>query len=349
MRCLLLIAFVACTSGERSRSGSGSGSGSGSIAIADAAPTAVDGSASTSRLSITFSEAKPRGAGLGARCRLGGDPLATTCDLREHAIAIDAAGRVYAVDGKTVRRYRLTTATATDCELAIDPTFASAGVLAQPTIEPPGQRLEGTVYLSSRESWQLYAGGAETMYYAELLRGVHRIDRGRVEPVCPALQGVDGLVMTGKQAIVSRADVERVTLAGRCRTQALAYEPEPRTVHAVHGEVWGEANGRVHRYDKAGKSIVAVGAADAFGPGGFCSVIGVAACGADVCVADQNCMKVVRYTTDGTVVRTYEDEDLFATRPHALVGAATAPDGALFLAATHKDGDTCEGAIYRLP
>jgi hypothetical protein len=120
-------------------------------------------------------------------------------------------------------------------------------------------------------------------------------------------------------------------------------------VVAIRGAVWATlAGGKVVKYGKDGKAAFTLGAEDSFAPGGFCFPAAIAACGADVCVVDSNCQKVERFTEDGTFVREYKSEEIFAARPYGLRGGVGAADGALWLAAEHKDGTTCEGAIYRV-
>ena len=326
--------------------------GGGGSAAAPPAPAPLDAaiaSDASARNRITVSLAPPRGPGLAVRCRLGGSPLSTSCRLTNGTIAIDGGGRVYAIDARSVRRYRVTAANETMCELAADPSFGDGGTLAKPTLQPIPQRADGTMYLSSSESWQLAAGAGTTMYYVEYTRGVHRVDAGKVEPVCPQLPGVKGLMISGKDALIARGTVERLALRDACTPHPAGYAGKARMLFPVQGEVWAENSGKVVRYGKTGAVVATIGGDDDFAPGGFCSVIAVAGCGTDACVVDHNCMKVERFALDGTFVHEYRDEELFAIRPHALTGAATGKDGALWLAAMHKDGDECEGAIYRLP
>jgi hypothetical protein len=286
----------------------------------------------------------PRNA---VRCRLAGDPLDVECS-RGPAVAVDGKGRVYAADKATVRRYDMVAAGADGCELARDAAFGTDGALALPDLAPQPQRLDGgPVYMASGGAhWKVMAGAGATMYLVEFLRGVHRVDRGKVEPVCPGLQGVGSIAVRGK---TSYASGDKVTLGGKCARTRTELAPPPSRVVVVGDDLWGETQGfEVVRYAADGTAAVTVGTGDAFEPGGICSVSGLAPCGDGVCVADGNCMKVTHFAHDGSVVAVYEDDRLFVTRPYGLSGAAAAPDGSLWIAATHKDGNRCEGALYRV-
>jgi hypothetical protein len=284
---------------------------------------------------------------LAARCRLAGDPLDVECS-RGPSVAIDGKGRVYATDRTTVRRYDVVGTTTESCELARDAAFGTDGGLALPDLAPPPQKLDGgPVYMASGgPHWKVMAGAGATIYLVEFLRGVHRVDRGKVEPVCPTLQGVGSIAIRGK---TSYADGDKIALGGKCARVKTELAPRPSRLVAVGDDLWGEAPGfEVVRYEPDGTAAFTLGTGDAFEPGGICSVSGLAPCGDGICVVDGNCTKVTRFARDGSLVAVHDDDHLFVTRPYGLSGAAAGPDGSLWIAATHKDGDRCEGALYRI-
>ena len=299
---------------------------------------------------ITFSVKDPVPADvprLAVRCRLAGDPLDVECS-RGPSVALDASGRVYATDRASVRRYDVVAATADGCELARDAGFGADGAMPLPDLAPAPQTLDGgPVYMTSGGAhWKVMAGAGATMYLVEFLRGVHRIDRGKVEAVCPKLQGVGSIAIRGK---TTYADGDKVALGGKCARVKTELAPRPSRLLAVGDDLWGEAPGfEVVRYAADGTAAVTLGTGDAFEPGGICSVSGLAPCGDGICVVDGNCTKVTHFARDGSVVAVHDDDHLFVTRPYGLSGAAPGPDGSLWVSATHKDGDRCEGALYRI-
>jgi len=310
-----------------------------------AAPAAAAGGGGT----ITIGAVEPVTAGdaLGQRCTLDGDPLAIDC--HGGSLAVAPGGAVYVTDQDGVRRYQRRADAAT-CELALDPRYGG-GEVGFPTRAPKPQQLgKGPVYLSSGgPRWRLVAAGA-SVYAHDFLLGLWRIDRGKAEPVCPDLQGAHAWAIAGSKAVIARNGGERVALGGACKATAAGFEPALRTgVYAAGAAVLGEDGGKLVRYGARGEEVARMGADDSFAPGGLCSVTAVAACGDDVCVVDGNCQKVVRFAADGTFVLERKARALFAPTPYGLAGAAAGPDDGLYVLATQRDGDTCEGAIYWVP
>jgi hypothetical protein len=282
------------------------------------------------------------------RCALDGDPL--DADYMHGTLSIAAAsdGALYVSDPAGVRRYRAADGEA--CSLALDPGFGSAGVLAIPDIEAAPQTIgDGPFYMQSGgATWRLAAGPAGAVYIYDLLRGIHRVDRGKVESAC-ALQGVASLVFVAAQAYINRNGGEKLALRG-CKTTAAHLDPAPgMTLHSAAGALWGELDSaRVARYGADGKAVATIESTDSFAPGGFCSLVALAACGDGICVVDSNCTKIERFSADATFERELPTEALFASRPQSLTSATTGPDATLWIAAAHKDGAHVEGAIYRL-
>lgn len=300
---------------------------------------------------ITLSVAEPAsGDGPATRCVLGGDPLVVPC-VGGSSMAVTPKGAVYLTDGAgAVRRYRV--ADGDGCALEADAGYGDGGVVAAPTKPPKPQVLgKGPTYMrSGGPDWKLTTDG-ETVYAFDFLLGVYRVDRGAATPVCPELQGVRGLVAGGGTALAAKDKGVRVALRGACKEQPLNLDPPPRSgVYSVGGEGWGAiASGKLARYGRSGKAAATIGGDDAFKPGGLCSTSAVAACGDDVCVLDGNCQKVSRFGADGTHRLERKLDQLLGERPYAVSAAAPAPDGGLWILTRHKDGDTCEAALYRVP
>lgn len=143
----------------------------------------------------------------------------------------------------------------------------------------------------------------------------------------------------------------RVALGGACKISALAFDPPPRFgVAAAGGQTWGMiSSGKLVRYGRDGKAAATIGSDKTFDPGGLCSTTSVTSCGDAVCVLDGNCTRVSRFATDGTHQVERKLEQLLGERPYAVAELAAAPDDGLWLLARHKDGDTCEAAVYRIP
>ncbi len=322
---------------------------------ADAAPpTGADAAAATITLSLKPSG--PRTPGLATRCSLDGAPLGSACRLDGNNLAIDSDGRIYVVDTAGVRRFQAPVADASDagaCALALDTSFGVGGVLTIPEMTSAPQVIgKGPVHMrSGGPSWELAAGPRGVVYAYDFLLGVHRIDRGKVEPACPALQGVGELVFVGAQAYANRNGVEALTIGKTCKTRPVALEPRPRHgLFVVGGTLAGETEGRrVALYGAGGAATAQLGADDAHAPGGACSVMAVVACGDDVCVVDHNCKKVPRYGRDGAYLRTHDFAELFTDSPYVVSTAVTGTDGSTWFSTAHQDGAACEGAVYRVP
>ncbi|MBZ0233891.1 MAG: hypothetical protein K8M05_16305, partial [Deltaproteobacteria bacterium] len=284
------------------------------------------------------------------RCALGGDPLVVPC-VGSGTLAVTPRGALYVTgDGGTVRRYRR--AAGEGCTLELDEGFGAGGTLTAPDKPPKPQTLgKGPVYMrSGGPDWQLAADG-NTVYLYDLLLGLYRIDRGSAQPVCPDLQGLKGLAIDGGSAVTSIDGGTRLALGKKCKAEKLALDPRPRFgIHAVGDTVWGQiASGKLVRYGKDGEAVATLGGDDAFAPGGLCSTVAVSSCGDDVCVLDGNCQKVSRFTADGAHVLERKIDQLLGDRPYGFSALAPADDGGLWLLARHKDGETCEAALYLVP
>lgn len=321
-------------------------------AATPAPPPAVDAGGGRAGITLSITPDTPRGPGLAARCSLDGDPLGSDCSLDRGMVAVTPDGRVYVVDTAGVRRYTAATPAPDACALTLDRGFADGGVLAIPAMPPPPQRLEGgPVYMrSGGPSWSVVVAPTGAVYAFDFLLGIHRIDRGKVEPACPGLQGISAVVFAGTDAYVLRGgEVEALTIGKRCKTRPVALDPAPgRGLYVVDGALAGETDERVALYGKGRAARALLGDDDAFAPGGFCSALAVFACGGAACVLDHNCKKVPRYAADGAFVRTYAFDELFTDAPYVASTAVTAADGAVWIGASHKDGSVCEGAVYRL-
>ncbi|MCA9674228.1 MAG: hypothetical protein KC464_04220, partial [Myxococcales bacterium] len=293
------------------------------------------------------------GPGLAARCSLEGDPLASECRVAEDSIAVDAAGHVYVGDTAGLRRYVVGDGAGAGCALVLDAGFGHAGVVPWPVMEPKGQVLgKGPVYMrSGGPEWKVAIGPRGEAYIYDYLLGIHRVDRGKVEPVCPDLQGIHALRFIGKQAYVGQGALSRLTIGRTCKVTPAKLDQPARFGFAVVGDALVAEVDFHHlaRFDGDGKTVATYGIDDAFAPGGYCSAVAQVPCGDGLCVLDQNCQKVVRWALDGTYDRTIESEELFGARPATLSAAVRDHDGVVWIAAAHKDGEVCEGAIYRVP
>ena len=356
--CVALLA-AGCSDPSAGRAGAGSGAAmdaaprsSAPVVDAAVAPLAPDAAATAGKagtMRISIDPPRQRGHAIAARCALEGDPLDGDYSHARLSIAAASDGALYVADSAGVRRYRAKAGA--PCALAIDASFGSAGVLAIPEIEPPPQTVGGGAlyFQSGGRNWALAAGPRGTVYLHDLLRGVRRVDRGKVEATCPALQGVMSLVFVGQQAYIERNGGERLAI-GSCKTTPARLKPaSPRTLHGAGGALWGEIDSdTLVRYGGSGTQTT-IESLDAFEPGGFCTITALAGCGDGLCVVDSNCIKIARYDLTGSFVRELDGAILFDDRPTSITGAATAADGALWIAATHKDGEHVEGAIYLVP
>lgn len=310
-------------------------------------PAAGDHGAGKITLSVTEPSTAPAAA---MRCALGGDPLVVPC-VGSGTLAVTPRGALYLTgDGGTVRRYRR--AAGEGCTLELDASFGAGGTLTAPDKAPKPQTLgKGPVYMrSGGPDWQLAADG-DTVYLYDLLLGLYRVDRGSAQPVCPDLQGLKGLAIDGGTAISSIDGGTRLALGKKCKASPVTLDPKPRFgVHAVGDAAWGQiASGKLVRYGKDGAAAATIGGDDAFAPGGLCSTSAVSACGDDVCVLDGNCQKLSRFAADGTHVLERKADQLLGDRPYGFSALAPADDGGLWLLARHKDGETCEAALYLVP
>ena len=319
-------------------------------AVRDAAP-AVDAAAppDASANAITVRVIEPRDPARKAaaeRCSLDGDPL--NGDYMRGPLTLAVSGpALYVSDGVTVRRYQRGPGAA--CALVLDPKFGTAGVLTPPPREANPQVVgKGPVYLSSGASWKLAAGAGGAVYYLDFTRGIYRVDRGVVEPICPGLAGVGSLAVVGGTVFTDR-DSGTVALGGKCPTKARVLAERVHDVFAVGDALYAALDLKhVARFGKDRTIAARFGSEDTFKPGGLCAVAGVAACGDAICILDHNCPRIARFAPDGSFRDQLDDQALFTQRVYGISAMAAGPDG-LWLAAVHKDGEVSEGAIYWVP
>ncbi|MBE7448150.1 MAG: hypothetical protein HS111_04455 [Kofleriaceae bacterium] len=268
------------------------------------------------------------------------------------SLAVTPKGALYVTgEGGVVRRYRA--AAGDDCTLELDERFGAKGLLTPPDKAAKPQVVgKGPVYMrSGGPDWKVTAAG-ETVYLHDFLLGLYRIDQGAPRPVCADLQGVNGLAIDGATALVSRDGGARLALGKQCKATPVAFEPRPSFgLFAAAGATWGKTgSGKLTRYGADGKAVATIGGGDdAFAPGGLCSTSAVSTCGDDVCVLDGNCKRLARFGADGAFVLERKADQLLGEQPYGLADLAPAADGGLWLLATHKDGETCEAGIYRVP
>ena len=282
-------------------------------------------------------DAAPAARAAAVRCRMHGEPLGRDCAGAWGTIAVGADGRVHVVAGSEVRRYRRREGAG--CELELE------GAVAVPAVEPKPQVLgDGPVYMQSGgPSWKVTGTGGRVFLH-ELLRGVHEIVGEKVKPVCPELQGVGGIAVLGKRVFLARNQGEE--LGKRCRTSPAGFDPRPSFgLYAVGDALVGDVGGEAVLYDGDRARAAELGAGDSFAPGGLCSVSAVVGCGGDVCVADGNCKKLVRYGADGRFTGELEGRALFERPPMGLLHAAAAPGG-VYLLVLNRDGEICEEAVH---
>lgn len=321
---LVFVALAACSKGESKPR--------------DATAAAAAPAADAATAAAPAPDAAARPAAAAKRCRLHGDPLARACDAPWGSIAADAGGRLHVVVGDEVRRYRRLEGEG--CEMEFE------GAVAVPMIEPEGQVVgEGPLYMQSGgPHWEVTATGGRVFLH-DYLRGIHEIVGDAVKPVCPELQGVRAIAVVGEQAYLARNRGERVALDGRCKVREAGLDPRPSSgLYAIDELLVGDTGDAV-LYGADGKATATLGGDDAFAPGGLCSIMGVVRCGDDLCIADGNCKKLVRYRRDGGFLAEIDGGALFERMPQGLHHATAAPDG-IYLLVGNQDGELCEDAVF---
>lgn len=296
------------------------------VFVADAvvAPTDAD----TSAGKITISVAKPRtpGAGFAKRCAVAGPPLATTCTGGSAGIAIDAKGILYLANGELVHRFAI----GDECKLE-----PSGEPVVMPLDNPRPQTVgKGPIYMrSGGVAWNVLRAG-DAVYAHDFLVGLFRIDRDKVEPVCTQEFGFHTFVKSGKRLLGQRKGIEEVTpgKAGACRTKSAGIDDKARALFAAQGRIYT-------KLDDLGVRL--------------CHVAAMTECGDGACILDHNCPQIVQLNSDGTVLRTIDDDRLFDVRPWSVDGLASATDGSVYIYARHRDKvgdkDVCEAAVYKIP
>ncbi len=327
----MLVAIAACSAKHPARE--------------DAAAPAVVAAPSDagSGNSITFSVMKkrPPNTALGKRCTVAGEPLAGSCTGGPAGLALDAAGTLWVVSDKEVRRF--TRQAGADCHY--DP---AGDPIALPPVATRAQPLEkGPVYMrSGGPAWHLLAT-ADAIYAYDFLGGMFRIDRGKPEPVCDVF-GYDSAAALGGKIFIARQGIEQLALGKKCTAKSAKLDDELRgTLHVIAG--------KLHAATRDNQLVRFEGAqATPFGNlAKLCSVWAAFGCGDGVCVVDGNCRKIVQIGDDGVLVRALDQDALFEPVPWSIPDAITRPDGTAVLLARNRDGNgpdaTCEGALYELP
>jgi hypothetical protein len=328
-------------------------------------PIAAPGDASVMRLvqpvieargaiDLTAEQTGKRPAGLTA-CALPAAGWSWPCGSRTFGqLAFDGDGRLYLTDADGgLRRY--TVHAEGGCRLAEDASFADGGRLAPPPEREVAQKLDGQVHLrSGGPQWRL-GGGGGAVYWHDYLLGVYRVDRGRLEPVCPELTGVRQITGdAGGVWMVTGDGIERLTAAKGCkRTPAEVVAASRIPVlglagGALHVTTDGDGGRAIARLSDRLEVDTTYAGVGSFDPGGLCSVVGIAACGDDLCVADNNCQKVNRYAAGGDLVAELKASDATAGVPYAVRAIATAPDGAALVTVDERDDKTCTARILRI-
>ena len=308
----------------------------------DAPPAPPSDAGESNRITITVEKAHPAGSGLAKRCVLGGDPLVSDCVGGSAGVAAGKSGELYVVAGTQVHRYRR--AAGEGCRF--DPDGAPIDLPKQPT---RAQSLDGPVYMrSGGPEWHLASAG-DAIYAYDFLAGLYRID-ARPAPVCTTVFGYNTLAVAGKRLLVARNGIEQLAPGPHCTAHAAGIDVKARgDVYAIADHLYdvpSAGGSEVVRYDHGKRETIAQGAR-------ICSIVGMAACGAGVCLADNNCMQLVQLAADGSVQRTIESSKLFDQRPWSLGALLTERDGSVLVLARHRDkpGDkeVCEAAVYELP
>jgi len=308
--------------------------------VAVAADAAAPADANPNRLTISVVPPRTPGQGFAKRCAIGGDPLGLDCRATP-SFALGADGTLFLATGRTARRYRLDAGE--PCKL--EPAGAA---IELPPDNPRPQSIDGPLYMRSGDArWSLYAAGP-TVYAHDFLGGLFRIDRGKAEPACVDVFGYRSLARLGKRLLVGRNGIEELVLRGKgaCTARSARIDDKARDELYAIGDHLYTAGNELHRYD--GKTRVRLAESTR-----VCAITAMTACGDGACALDHNCPQIVQLGPDGSVLRTIDDAQLFDARPYSLRGATTAPDGTVYLLATHRDRvgdrDVCEAAVYAVP
>jgi hypothetical protein len=272
----------------------------------------------------------------------------------EHGdLAIDSDGALYLTDTTHwVRRYRVER-TLDTCALHRDPTFDQ---LRLPDQAPPEDRL-----LGARVSWQLSAGPNGAVYAFDLGHGIHRVDHGKLEPVCPRTQTNLMLFDHAGRVRLDDSDGALVDLAHACKE--IEHGPLPPDQHfwgfgdAPVGLVDDDVmivdktrNGRLVRIDPKGNVVALFGNRDIaevpddpperIAAGIPCPVLDILHVAGEVVVFDVGCMRVAWFKPDGAFVRAETLNDSSGATGHPiwwhwppLARVATTPDGGIVLLA----------------
>lgn len=299
--------------------------------------------ARANRITISVEPPRAPGTALARRCALGGDPLISDCIGGGEGLALGADGTLYVVADREVRRY--TRAEGEGC------AFAPAGEpIALPPDNPRPQKVGGGPMFmrSGGAAWHVVRAGA-AVYAYDFLGGLYRIDRGTATPACVDVFGYRNVAVRGKQLLVNRKGIERLSLgkAGACTASSAGIDDKVHgELYVIRDQLFVARSGKLARYD--GTAPVALGEGTR-----ICSVTSVTACGDGACVLDNNCMQLIQLEAGGAVLRTIDDDQLFGARPWSLQEAITLDDGGVLVHARHRDRvggkETCEAAIYELP
>lgn len=294
-------------------------------APADAAAAADD---KKPKLKFQFHELRPAGSELGKRCTVAGEPLAVAC-MGSVSIALDAAGTLWTVSGKQVRRLKGDGCAYADAGAAVDLPADNAR---------PQALGKGKMYMrSGGAEWHLLADGNKVYAY-DYLGGMFRIDSGKAEPFCLDVFGYSSAAIVGGKLLIAREGIEELHPGKTCKATPAGDAKFHGHIAAVGGKlVQATRDFQVSSGDKP------------LDTGHLCSAGAMFACGGGVCVVDGNCQGIIQADPP----RKLEYDQLFAPRPWTIAAVVTKPDGTALVGATLREGQgeaaTCEGALFELP
>lgn len=302
---------------------------------------------------------------LAARCAVPGPPLSGTCRDEIRSIAATAEHFYLVDEANNLRRYRIASADAKSCELALDESFGSGGMIAPPPDREVMQSADGPVHMrSGGPDFSVTIGSDGSVYVYDFLLGVYRVDGNALEPVCTDTPGINWFGQSGKtMTIIRGAAVYQLT---RSRKGCAVKEVELDAPIRVRGPA-SHAGGALYvagSHSEHSANVVArivdgaatavYGAEDAFAAGGLCSVNAVTQCGDQVCVADGNCQQIDRFAADGAPANATKLRDLVGDGVYGVTGLVAAGGAGLWISVMLKTGpasspaSSCDGAVFRL-
>jgi hypothetical protein len=308
-------------------------------AAAVVAPAPADADDSN-KITITIAKDRPApDKALARRCALGGDPLVGDCIGGGRGVAFDRAGTLHVIAGDELHRYRRVDGDACTFEPTSPP-------LALPEVPERKQPIDGPMFMrSGGPAWQVVVAG-DAIYVFDFLAGLYQLEKDRLVAACVDVFGYDSVAKLGKRLLVSRSGIQELATGKKCKAKSAGIDDKAREdLHAIGDKLYAVGVGDLFRYDGTTKVPLAEGSR-------LCGLTGLAPCGDGVCAIDNNCMQIIQLDADDKVLRTIDDDALFASRPWSL-GEAASRDNNLYVYARHRDAtaskEVCEAAIYEVP